>query len=47
VARKAPSPQKQVKVAFGLLIKDTKKLPKRAAKKALRVIYTPKDPTHP
>jgi Peptidase family C25/Propeptide_C25 len=33
-ARKAPSPQKQVRVAFGLLIKDTQKLPRRAAKKA-------------
>src|SRR5215210_7181487 len=33
-AKKAPSPQKQVRVAFGLLIKDTQKLPKRAAKKA-------------
>ena len=35
-ARKAPSPAKQVKVAFGLLIKDTQKLPKRAAKKPRR-----------
>jgi hypothetical protein len=35
-ARKAPSPQKQARVAFGLLIKDTKKLPKRAAKKPRR-----------
>jgi len=32
-ARKAPAPQKQVRVAFGLLIKDTQKLPKRAVKK--------------
>ena len=33
-ARKVATPQKQVRVAFGLLIKDTQKLPKRAAKKA-------------